>query len=45
MALTASLPAPRALLGIGLILAAVCCFATMDTTVRYPAASAGTVLD
>ena len=30
-----NLPAPRPLLGIGLILAAVCCFATMDTTVRY----------
>ncbi|HSB99831.1 MAG TPA: DMT family transporter [Burkholderiaceae bacterium] len=30
-----NLPAPRPWLGIGLIVAAVCCFATMDTTVRY----------
>ncbi|HTP72489.1 MAG TPA: DMT family transporter [Burkholderiaceae bacterium] len=30
-----SLPAPRPWLGIGLILAAVSCFASMDTTVRY----------
>ena len=30
-----NLPAPRPWLGIGLIVAAVCCFASMDTTVRY----------
>jgi len=30
-----SLPAPRPLAGIALIVATVCCFATMDTTVRY----------
>ena len=33
--MTPTLPAPRPWLGIGLIVAAVCCFATMDTTVRY----------
>lgn len=32
---TLILPAPRPWLGIGLIVAAVCCFASMDTTVRY----------
>ncbi|HVO08103.1 MAG TPA: DMT family transporter [Burkholderiaceae bacterium] len=32
---TLNLPAPRPWLGIGLIVAAVCCFASMDTTVRY----------
>ena len=32
---TPQLPAPRPWLGIGLIVTAVCCFASMDTTVRY----------
>jgi drug/metabolite transporter (DMT)-like permease len=32
---TAALPAPRPLHGVVLVLLAVCCFATMDTTVRY----------
>ena len=35
MASPLSLPPPRPLLGIALIIAVVCCFATMDTTVRY----------
>jgi drug/metabolite transporter (DMT)-like permease len=35
MASLPSLPTPRPLLGVALIVAAVCCFATMDTTVRY----------
>jgi len=30
-----ALPAPRPLHGVALLLVAVCCFATMDTTVRY----------
>jgi drug/metabolite transporter (DMT)-like permease len=35
MSLSPHLPAPRPLFGVALILVAVCCFALMDSTVRY----------
>jgi drug/metabolite transporter (DMT)-like permease len=35
MVSSSRLPPPRPLLGVALIIAAVCCFATMDTSVRY----------